>query len=120
MENLILALFMSAMLSLSGGLWSLSVALRKSQNNRVSILHDPSARDITESCGSAAEAGRRIPTSSRFTAINPSRFSSLADSSASKLCRREVSAPPRSQFLCEPIKQEVGSADTWTASLRSS
>lgn len=36
MENLILVLFMSAMLSLSGGLWSLSVAVRESQNNRAS------------------------------------------------------------------------------------
>ncbi len=36
MENLILVLFTSAMLSLSGGLWSLSVALRENQNNRAS------------------------------------------------------------------------------------
>ena len=49
MENLVLALFMSAMLSLSGGLWSLSVALRESQNKRVSSReHRPQVRRINE------------------------------------------------------------------------
>ena len=59
-------------------------------------------------------------TNSRFTAINPIRFSSPASSPASKLCSLEVSAPPRSQFFFEPIKRKVGSAETRTASLRSS
>jgi hypothetical protein len=36
MEDLVLVLFMSAMLSLSGGLWSLSVALRENQTRRPS------------------------------------------------------------------------------------
>ncbi len=49
MENLVLALFMSAMLSLSGGLWSLSVALRENQNKRVSIReHRSYARRINQ------------------------------------------------------------------------
>ncbi len=34
-----------------------------------------------------------------------------AGSSASKLCSREVSAPPRCQFFFEPIKRKVGSTD---------
>ena len=36
MENIILVLFFSAMLSLSGGLWSLSIALQQTQRGRVS------------------------------------------------------------------------------------
>ncbi len=36
MEDLVLALFMSAMLSLSGGLWSLSVTLQENHRNRAS------------------------------------------------------------------------------------
>ena len=42
--------------------------------------------------------------------MNASRFSSLASSSASKLCRREVSAPPRSQFFFErqQAKRRIG------------
>ena len=59
-------------------------------------------------------------TSSRFTAIRPSKFSPLASISVSKPCSVEVKAAPRSQFLFEPIKRKVGSADTRTASLRSS
>ena len=34
--------------------------------------------------------------------------------------QREVKAAPRSQIFCEPIKRNVGSADTRTASLTSS
>ena len=51
----------------------------------------------------ARNAGRWVSepsvcdSSSRFTAINPSRFSSLASSSVSKLCNLEVSAAPRSR-----------------------
>ena len=47
-------------------------------------------------------------------------FSSLASSSVSKPCSVEVKAAPRSQIFCEPIKRNVGSADTPTASLASS
>jgi hypothetical protein len=36
MEDLVLVLFMSAMLSLSGGLWSLSVAVQENERNRTS------------------------------------------------------------------------------------
>ena len=61
-----------------------------------------------------------LDAGSRFTVINPSRFSSLASSSASKLWSLEVSAAPRSQLLFEPIKRKVGSAETRTASLTSS
>ena len=39
------------------------------------------------------------PTSSRFSAISPSRFSSLASISVSKPCSVEVKAAPRSQIL---------------------
>lgn len=36
MENFILTLFFAAMLSLSGGLWSLSVELKRAQKQRLS------------------------------------------------------------------------------------
>ena len=61
-----------------------------------------------------------VAVHARFTAISPSKFSSLASISVSKPCSVEVKAAPRSQFLFEPIKRKVGSADTRTASLRSS
>lgn len=40
METFILTLFFAAMLSLSGGLWSLSVLLKQTQTERVSVRED--------------------------------------------------------------------------------
>jgi len=37
METFILTLFFAAMLSLSGGLWSLSVVLKQTQKERLSV-----------------------------------------------------------------------------------
>ena len=69
---------------------------------------------------SASSNASACPTSSRFSAISPSRFSSLASISVSKPCSVEVKAAPRSQIFCEPISRNVGSIETRSASLRSS
>ena len=70
-----------------------------------------SVESMSSTTRSESSCASACATNSRFTAISPSRFSSLASSSASKLCRREVSAPPRSQFFFEPIRRKVGSAE---------
>ena len=49
---------------------------------------------------------------SRFTAINPRRFSPRVNRSVSNQCRVEVSAAPRSQRFGDPMRRKVGSADT--------
>jgi len=46
-------------------------------------------------------------------------FSSSASISVSKVCKREVSATPRSQVFSEPISRNVGSCASRSASLTS-
>lgn len=59
-------------------------------------------------------------STSRLTAINPTRFSSRVSRSVSNQCNVDVSAAPRSQILVDPISRNVGSAASCAASLRSS
>src|SRR5262249_6112088 len=59
-------------------------------------------------------------STSRFTAIRPTRFSSRVNNSVSNQCKVDVSAPPRSQILGDPINRHAGSAASRSASLRSS
>jgi hypothetical protein len=48
------------------------------------------------------------------------KFSSSASISVSNVCKREVSAAPRSQVFSEPISRNVGSCASRSASLTSS
>ena len=59
-------------------------------------------------------------STSRFTAMSPTSFSPRVNRLVSHQCRVNVSAAPRSQRFGDPMRRNVGSADTRTASLRSS
>ena len=59
-------------------------------------------------------------SSSRLIRLRLSRFSSWLSTSVSNQCRREGNAAPRSQIFSEPIKRNVGSCDSRSASFRSS
>jgi hypothetical protein len=59
-------------------------------------------------------------SSSRLIRLRPFRFSSWLSTSVSNQCRREGNAAPRSQIFSEPIKRNVGSCDSRSASFTSS
>ena len=54
---------------------------------------------------SARVAISACASSSRFTALNPTRFSSWVSSSVSNQCNVDVSAAPRSQRFGDPIRK---------------
>ena len=64
--------------------------------------------------------GFRPPMSSRLMRVKPAKFCSSASISVSNVCKREVSAAPRSQVFSEPISRNVGSCESRSASLTSS
>jgi hypothetical protein len=61
-----------------------------------------------------------LPINARLSRASPAKFSSSPSISVSKVCKREVSAAPRSQVFSEPINRNVGSCETRSAPLTSS